>query len=228
MIFHLKPSKQLSINDLKEVNFDEAKLINRKKYKILVLDDSGFPQLPILEKLGYKDIVVQEEYVDIDQFLPYDIIFCDINGVAYDLDPVYQGAALAKQIKEVYPNKVVIIFSAVAQHLDFTEYYAAVDATIKKSMNGNEFSKEIDKWIIKLNNPVNRWLRFKNELENGGVPTREIAVFEDYYVKSILNNTNYDKEIKKYCSKSKISEKLNRFLPLFLKLTMEVLEIVAV
>ncbi len=227
MLFQLKHNKQLGIRDLKQLNFDETKLVDRKKYKILVLDDSGFPQLSTLQKLGYKDIDVEEEYKNIEQFSSYDIIFCDINGVADDLDPVYQGAALAKQIKEIYPDKIVIIFSAVAQHLDFTEYYNAVDGTIKKNMNGNEFSKEIDKWIIKLNNPVTKWLKLKKELENAGIPTSDIAVFEDYYVKSILTNKDFKKEIEKYCRKSKISDQLSRYLPLLLKLTIEVMEIVA-
>lgn len=227
MLFRVKKSRQLSITDLKELNFDETKLIDRKKYKILVLDDSGFPQLNTLQKLGYKDIVVEEEYKSIEQFALYDIIFCDINGVADDLDPVYQGAALAKQIKEVYPNKIVIIFSAVAQHLDFNEYYNSVDGTIKKSLNGNDFSKEIDKWIIKLNNPINKWLKFKKDLEVACIPTRDIAVFEDYYVKSILKNKDFKKEIKKYCNKSTISDQLIKYLPSLFELTKEVLQIVA-
>lgn len=226
MFFQPKSKKLLSINDLKRINFDDSKLVDRKKYKILVLDDSGFPQLSTLQKIGYKDIEVQEEYINIEQFSSYDIIFCDINGVANDLDPVYQGAALAKQIKEVYPEKIVIIFSAVAQHLDFNEYYQSVDGTIKKNMNGNEFSKEIDKWIIKLNNPINKWIKFKIELENSGIPTGDTAVFEDYYVKSIITNKDYKKEIKKYCNKSKLSEQLNKYLPVLFKLTVEVIEIV--
>lgn len=227
MLFRVKKSRQLSVTDLKELNFDETKLIDRKKYKILVLDDSGFPQLNTLQKLGYKDIVVEEEYKSIEQFALYDIIFCDINGVADDLDPIYQGAALAKQIKEVYPNKIVIIFSAVAQHLDFNEYYNSVDGTIKKSLNGNDFSKEIDKWIIKLNNPINKWLKFKKDLEVACIPTRDIAVFEDYYVKSVLKNKDFKKEIQKYCKKSTNSDQLIKYLPSLFELTKEVLQIVA-
>ena len=226
MLFEIKSRSLYSINDLKQLKFDEERLIDRKKYKILVLDDSGFPQLETLRKLGYKDIEVQEEYNNINQFLPYDIIFCDINGVADDLDPVYQGAALAKQIKEVYPEKKVIIFSAVAQHLDFNEYYSAVDGTIKKNMNGNEFSKEIDKWIIKLNNPIEKWLRFKRELEEAGIPTRDIAVFEDYYVKSIITEKDFTKHITKYCKGSTISDLLIKYLPILIKITAEVVEFV--
>lgn len=227
MFFEKKNKKLKGITDLKELKFDESKLLNRKKYKILVLDDSGFPQLEVLKKLGYKDIDVQEEYENIDQFLPYDIIFCDINGVANKLDPIYQGAALAKQIKEVYPNKMVIIFSAIAQHLDFTLYYNSVDATIKKSMNGNEFSKEIDKWIIKLNNPIDKWFAFKKELECANVSTADIAQFEDYYVKSILTGSDYKKDITKYCNYSKNKNVIIRFLPKIIELAVEVMGIVA-
>ena len=37
------------------------------------------------------------------------INFCDINGIAKDLDPIYPGAALAKLIKQAYLEKVVVI-----------------------------------------------------------------------------------------------------------------------
>lgn len=204
MAFFLNNQKKKlkNINDLIDLNLQPKLELDRKKYKILVIDDEGFAQKEGLIKLGYKDIEVKFKYENMEEFSAYDIIFCDINGVATEIDPYYQGAALAKKIKEMYPDKFVIIFSALDQSLDFYPYYSSVDATIIKNLNSNQFSEKLDEYISTMSDPKYKWNSIKKILENNKIPTEDIAVFEDFFVNSIIDNKNYQKEIEKYCEKN--------------------------
>lgn len=193
--------KLKNINDLIELNLQPRLDFDRKKYKILVIDDEGFAQKDGLIKLGYKDIDVKYKYENMEEFYAYDIIFCDINGVATEIDPYFQGAALAKKIKEMYPDKFVIIFSALDQSLDFYPYYSSVDATIIKNLNSNQFSEKLDEYIHTINDHKYKWNSIKKILESNKIPTEDIAVFEDFFVNSIIENKSYKKEIEKYCEK---------------------------
>lgn len=204
MAFFLNNQKKKlkNINDLIDLNLQPKLELDRKKYKILVIDDEGFAQKEGLIKLGYKDIEVKFKYENMEEFSAYDIIFCDINGVATEIDSYYQGAALAKKIKEMYPDKFVIIFSALDQSLDFYPYYSSVDATIIKNLNSNQFSEKLDEYISTMSDPKYKWNSIKKILENNKIPTEDIAVFEDFFVNSIIDNKNYQKEIEKYCEKN--------------------------
>ncbi len=210
-----RKKKLKNINDLIELNLQPKLDIDRKKYKILVIDDEGFAQREGLIKLGYKDIEVKYKYENMEEFSAYNIIFCDINGVATEIDPYFQGAALAKKIKEMYPDKFVIIFSALDQSLDFYPYYSSVDATIIKNLNSNQFSEKLDEYISAINDPKYKWNSIKKILETNKIPTEDIAVFEDFFVNSIINNKNYQNEIEKYCEKNMKNNKeiIKKLLP---------------
>lgn len=200
-----KTKKLKSINDLVDIKITSNLEIDRKMVKILVIDDEGFLQKESLNKLGYKDIDVKFESGNMEDYKAYDIIFCDINGVANDIDPYFQGAALAKKIKEIYPDKFVVIFSALDQSLDFYPYYSSVDDTIIKNLTGNKLSDKIDEYIETINNPKYKWESIKKLLESNGISTYDISVFEDYYVSSILDKKDYTSKVEKYCKDSMIT-----------------------
>lgn len=176
-----------TIEDL-EKSSNELKLISirdKKNVRIAIIDDEGFDD-EILKSLGYLDIDIKEKYNMMKEYENYDIIFCDINGVAKELDPVYQGAALAKQIKKTYPSKIVIIFSSKDQSLDFHKFSDDVDNIIPKNLKNSEIAEIIDKYISVLNDPILCWKNYRKKIIEQGTAITNVAILEDCYVRGIL------------------------------------------
>ena len=193
MIFKRKKriNDLMTIADL-ENNRDKLKTITikeKKNVRILVLDDEGFDET-VLKGLGYLDIEVKEKYDKMSMFENYDIIFCDINGIAREVDEVYQGAALAELIKQTYPEKTVLIFSSKQQYLDFFRFSNVVDGMIPKNIKNSELAKIIDKHINIMNDPVDYWKNLRVKLGEQGTSAKSIALLEDYYVRGILKKEN--------------------------------------
>lgn len=221
-----KTNQLLSIKDLTDFSLSKS-LDLKKKYKILVIDDQGFSQEESLKKMGYKDITVEFDFTDINHIIPYDIVLCDINGIGLEFDKKNQGAAVAKIIKENFPTKIVIIFSAADQPLDIAENYSYVDDVITKNMNANEMSSNIDRYIDMLDNPIYRWEKIKKIFEQKQIQTKDIAIFEHYYVKTILEGKDFTNDIEshlKYINKSKLSSVLEKSLPVFVGILKEVIQ----
>lgn len=158
---------------------------DKKNVRIVIIDDEGFDD-SILKSLGYLDIEIKEKYEKLSDYENYDIIFCDINGVAKDLDPVYQGAALAKLIKKTYPSKIVIIFSSKDQSLGFHKFADDVDGIIPKNIKNAEIAEIIDNYIDVLNDPIESWKNFRKKILEQGTSAKNIALLEDCYVRGIL------------------------------------------
>ena len=182
----------LTIDDLKDRNIKLGSITrkDKKNVKVLFVDDEGY-DTELLKNLGYLDVQKLYKYDKMDDFEKYDIIFCDINGIAKDLDPVYQGAALAKLIKQTYPEKIVVIFSAKEQFLTFNKYYDFVDDVIFKNLPPAELASKIDQYINKMINPIDFWNNIKNQLLKQGIRVKDISRLEHYYVKSIIDKKSY-------------------------------------
>lgn len=197
----------LTIDYLKnnKTTINYVSLKDRKNIKILFIDDEGFDIEP-LRKMGYLDVNKEYKYTQIDDYEKYDIIFCDINGIGKEIDEKYQGAALAKIIKNTYPNKVVIIFSAKQQYLDMHEYSKYVDETIAKNIQLSDLTALIDKYIKKLSDPVEYWKETRQKLLSQGVSTKTVSELEHYYVKSFKDKKGYINDIKKISKEITVSD----------------------
>ena len=99
--------KKKRVNDLLTIEIleksrDKIKNVSirdKKNIRIVIIDDEGFDD-EVLKNLGYLDIDVKLKYEKLSDYEIYDIVFCDINGIAKEVDQTYQGAALAKLIKK--------------------------------------------------------------------------------------------------------------------------------
>lgn len=192
--------KKKNINDLLtieelEKSRDKIKTVSirdKKNIRIVIVDDEGFDD-EVLKNLGYLDIDIKLKYNKLSDYENYDIIFCDINGIAKEVDPVYQGAALAKQIKKTFPSKTVIIFSSKEQSLDFYKFKNDVDEIIPKNTKNSEIAEIIDKYIEIINDPIERWKNFRKKLSEQGTSPKDIALLEDCYVRGILKSEDTTK-----------------------------------
>ncbi len=195
-----------TIEDLEKAR-DKIKSVSireKKNFRIVIIDDEGFDD-EVLKSLGYLDIDIKEKYEKISDYENYDIIFCDINGIARDLDPTYQGAALAKLIKKTYPSKIVIIFSSKDQSLDFYKFSNDVDDIIPKNLKNAEIAEIIDKYIEVFNDPIERWKNFRRKILEQGTTPKSVALLEDCYVRGILNHDDTTKNMEEIKSGIKSS-----------------------
>ena len=195
----------LTIDDLKknQTKIHHISQKDKRNVKIVFLDDEGF-DTDLLKNLGYLDVHKMYKFNEMDDFEKFDIIFCDINGIAKEIDETFQGAALAKMIKETYPEKVVIIFSAKQQYLTFNDYGNYVDDVIYKNITISELSEKINHYIDTLINPINFWENIRKQLISQNVSTKEISKLEHFYVKSMLDNKDYSKAINEYSNLNKL------------------------
>lgn len=198
-----------TIEDL-EKSRDKIKSVtirDKKNIRIVIVDDEGFDD-EVLKSLGYLDIDVKDKYEKLSDYENYDIIFCDINGIARDIDEVYQGAALAKLIKKTYPSKIVIIFSSKDQSLDIYKFSKVVDNIIPKNLKNSEIAEIIDKYIEIINDPIESWKNFRSKISEQGTSPKDVALLEDCYVRAILKNedtTNIMENIKSGITSSAVS-----------------------
>lgn len=172
---------------------------DKRSVSIVFVDDEGYDIEPIIS-LGYVDCPKILEYRELRDFEKYDIIFCDINGIAMNLDPENQGAGLAKLIKETYPEKMVVIFTSKSQKINIIKFRDYVDEMIEKNSHPTEIVELINKYLSRKYNPIAYWENTKQQLIRNNVSAKEISLIEHYYVKSIMDKNNYTHEILKNVS----------------------------
>ncbi len=98
---------------LKERDLDEIKSI----CKILFIDDKAFPLVDILKSESWKNTVRIKDVDALEQSEIKDahILIVDIQGIGKKLRFKDEGLGLIIALKEKYPNKKVIVYSAEDQ-----------------------------------------------------------------------------------------------------------------
>lgn len=140
------PNEQSQEND----NLDKLK----KNICILFIDDdTKFKIVKMLINEGWintKNITDLKSYND-ENIRNSHIVFVDVQGVGKALDCKDEGLGLALNIKNMYPQKKVVIYSAIQTHKVFHESIQKVDFLLPKDAEPYEFmnlierfSKEID------------------------------------------------------------------------------------
>lgn len=89
-----------------------------------------------MKKAGYTLIKYMKECNNIhcQQIKDAEVIFVDVNGVGVNLFPQEQGFGLARAIKQQYPSKCVVLYSAEPQY--FRKDYNMFDSVLPKNSEG--------------------------------------------------------------------------------------------
>lgn len=177
---------------LKEISLAYLK----RNTQILVIDDDEFVYLEPLRRNEFH-IVHRSDLASLSDVAEYDIILCDIRGVGKFLESTFEGAYLVKQIKEKYPNKIVISYTASSYDPRYQEYLSYADDTILKGTALEDWDSLLSRKIRELSNPVIQWEKTRNALLNANVPTVMVAKYESEYVKAV--KCNDFRSLKKIC-----------------------------
>lgn len=169
---------------LKNITLDKIK----KHTSILIIDDEIFPYSDALRKHDFS-IEYKNDIQSLKDVEAYDVILCDVKGVGKFLGSQYEGAYLVKQIKEKYPNKVVISYTANNYDATYHSYMEFADATVRKGTSIEEWSELLDALLKEEMDPVVQWEKTREALLRAGVPTIQVAVIEARYVKSVQSRT---------------------------------------
>lgn len=137
-------------------NQDRNVIIELKKPKTYILfidDDTKFKTVKIFKDSGWKNTKTVKDVKSID--LPIvqnsDIIFVDINGVGKLLELEYEGLDLALMIKQKYPEKKVVIYSAKKNTNAFHKAWDIIDARIEKNALPIQFQNVAENYCLSNN-----------------------------------------------------------------------------
>lgn len=190
-----KNAKKYVYTDLKTIASVEEQRIDlrikipRETIKVCVIDDEGF-DINMLYDLGYKNIRKKIQFESMDEYEDYDIILCDIEGIGINVDVDKQGLAVAEQIKDVYPEKVVLLYSGKNVET-FGEMPKNLDGYLRKQSSMSELAKSLDAYYKQSIDPIYVWKKTRDEMLNNKISTKTVAFLEDRYCRSLLEGKGY-------------------------------------
>ncbi len=122
---------------------------NKDNCHILFIDDqhNDFKMVSILKKAGWNNTKAIKDLTDLDDHkaVEANIIFVDINGVGTQMF-ADQGLGLAAALKDKYPTKTIILYSAEPSGDRFDKNLRKVDSTLPKNAEPYEFISLIEQY----------------------------------------------------------------------------------
>lgn len=116
---------------------------------ILFIDDqhNDFKMVSILKKAGWNNTRAIKDLTDLDDHKAVEatIIFVDINGVGTQMFED-QGLGLAAALKDKYPQKTIILYSAEPTGNRFNKKLRKVDESLPKNAEPYEFISLIEQY----------------------------------------------------------------------------------
>jgi len=127
-------------------DLSEAKLNTR----ILFIDDEKFRTVDNLKRAGWVHTKRVNDVHSVDDpcILESNILFVDIQGVGVKAGFTDEGLGLASAIKDKYPQKRVIIYSAETKGERFHESLRKADDFLKKNADAYQFQQIIEKYAL--------------------------------------------------------------------------------
>ncbi|MEX9949523.1 hypothetical protein AB7X11_13500 [Providencia alcalifaciens] len=138
--------KNESISNEKDISIEEV----QKKTHILFIDDKKFLVTDILISSGWNNTKSLKDVTSINQreIRDADIIFVDIQGVGIKMKFAEEGLGLAKALKEKYPKKNIIVYSAEQTGNRFHETLKIVDDFLPKDADPYLFEEIIERFSM--------------------------------------------------------------------------------
>ncbi len=208
---------------IQELNTPSLYLVKPKRNEvpIVVIDDE---QIPYLEDIRYHgfNITHLKDIDQIESVKGFEIVLCDIRGIGKKFKSKYEGAHMISEIKKIFPYKIVIAYTAYTFDPNYNKFFNIADDVFKKDIDRDEWIERLDNAIKMAINPISKWSKIRNFLQEQNVSSVDIIKLENEYVEMILQKRNVNsfpsKRIKKSLA-SNVQDVINSFLgSLLLKL----------
>lgn len=118
----------------------------KKTTKVLFIDDDqDFKIVGVLRKMGWKDTKLIVDVASLEQKALADsnVVFVDIQGVGRQMEYTDEGLGLVLAIKRRYPDKKVVIYSAVQIGERFHPAFQEADYSLPKTAEPIRFEETI-------------------------------------------------------------------------------------
>lgn len=142
-MFKLFNTKRVKLPDR---NIEEIKQI----CKILFIDDKKFEVVDLLKEAGWVNTKRIKDVSSLDSIdiKESNLIFCDVQGVGKALKFQDEGLGLTIALKEKYPFKKIIVYSAedAGAISAFHKGLSVADARISKNADPYEFQSKVEKY----------------------------------------------------------------------------------
>ncbi len=127
----------------------------KAKTRILFIDDdTKFKVVKILSSSGWinTSIIKDAKTLEEPSIVNADILFVDVQGVGVTMGFDSEGLGLALALKEKYPEKKVVIYSAETKGDRFHEALRKADSFLPKNADPYEFQKLVEELSSGLGN----------------------------------------------------------------------------
>jgi len=116
--------------------------------QILFIDDHQFEVVELLVDNGWQNTkrLKDIENLDRSEIASAHLFFVDIQGVGRKLGFADEGLGLCRALKEKYPSKFVILYSAQTEGDRFDDTLDIVDARIRKNADQYEFIRKAEQY----------------------------------------------------------------------------------
>ena len=171
----------------------------KRNTDILVIDDDEFAYSEALKHNEFR-MTHRTDIQSLTDVAGYDMILCDIRGVGKIFQSDYEGAYLVKQLKEKYPNKIVVSYTADSYNPKYENYLKYADAIVPKGTTLEDWDALLSQLIRDLANPVKQWKKTRKALFDANVATILVAKYENQFVKAVQKG-NFESIKKLYAQK---------------------------
>jgi hypothetical protein len=209
--------------NIQELNTPSFNLLKPKRNEvpILVIDDEDIPYLEDIRNHGF-NFTRLNDIDQIESVKGFEIVLCDIRGIGKKFKSKFEGAHIISEIKKVFPYKIVIAYTAYTFDPTYNKYFNIADDVFRKDIDRDEWIEKLDNAIEMAINPITKWIKIRNFLQEQNISSVDIIKLEDEYVDMIQRKRRIDsfpsKRLKRNLS-SNVQDVINSFLgSLFLKL----------
>ena len=149
------PSLQNLPND--GIVLTRQEIIEHMSNRVSILfidDDTNFNVVKILKESGWKKskTIPDIKNLDVQSVKDAEIIFVDINGVGKILNLEFEGLDLALMLKQKYPNKKIVIYSANRNSNSFHSAWDICDFKLEKNALPYQFQNLVEEYSIEFFN----------------------------------------------------------------------------
>ena len=185
--FRPKPPQTLHAAEVKFLSSGALKspMELRKKIPIVAIDDQVFLPESNLKNSGFliETLADIQRIADVEK---YQVILCDVNGVGSALSVATQGAYVIEEIKSMYPDKVVIAYTAgSASSKLVSRARTAAGLYIKKDASVEEWRDLLDNVIKSLCNPIEAWKQTRIRLLGAGIELQDLMKLEQALLENL-------------------------------------------
>lgn len=121
----------------------------RRRARVLVVDDAGFPYKKLFERDGY-NIDSWRDIADLAKLESgyYDLILLDIQGVGAK-QSADQGFGVLRHLKAKLPTQMVVAYSNADWSLKYKPFFDQADAVLPKTADYVEFKRVVDDLLVR-------------------------------------------------------------------------------